>query len=80
MRFQNLAVAAAALSMTATPALAAPANPAASLSVGKSVRASAPNAKANKLAGGAIIPAILALGIVAGGVIIAVDDGKSKSP
>ncbi len=81
MRFQNLAVAAAALSMTATPALAAPANPAAALSVGKSVRASSLSAKSNKLAGGAIVPAVLALAIVAGGVIIAVsDDSKAKSP
>ncbi|QDZ07168.1 hypothetical protein FPZ24_06475 [Sphingomonas panacisoli] len=80
MRFKNLSVAAAALAMTATPALAAPANPASSLSVAKSVRASSPSGKSNKLAGSAIIPAVLALGIVAGGVIIAVsDDNKSKS-
>ena len=81
MRFQNLAVAMAALSMTATPALAAPANPAASLSVAKSVRASSPSAKSNKLAGSSIIPAVLFLGIIAGGVILAVtDDNKAKSP
>ncbi|MBN8815143.1 MAG: hypothetical protein J0J06_06820 [Sphingomonas sp.] len=81
MRLQNLAVAVAALSMTAAPALAAPANPAASLSVGKSVRASSPSAKSNKLGGSAIVPAVLALAIVAGGVIIAVsDNNKAKSP
>ena len=79
MRFQNLAVAVAALSMTAAPALAAPANPASSLSVAKSVRAASPSAKSNKLAGSTIIPAALFLAIVAGGVIIAVDDNKSKS-
>ena len=80
MRFTNMAAAAAALAMSATPALAAPANPAASLSVAKSVRASSPTARSNKLAGGTIIPVVLALAIVAGGVIIAVDDNKSKSP
>ena len=81
MRIRNLAAAAAALSMIAAPALAAPANPAASLSVAKSVRASSPNAKSNKLAGSSIIPAVLALAIVAGGVYLAIDgSNKSKSP
>lgn len=79
MRFKNMAAAAAVLSMTATPALAAAANPAASLSVTKSVRASSPSAKSNKLAGSAIVPAVLALAIVAGGVVIAVSDDKAKS-
>ena len=78
----KLGVAVAALSMTATPALAAPVNLATSLSVAKSVRASSPGAKSNKLAGSTLIPAVLALAIVAGGVFIAVDDNnnKSKSP
>jgi hypothetical protein len=82
MRIKSLAAAAAALSIAATPALAAPANPAASLSVAKSVRASAPSGKSNKLAGSSIIPAVLALAIVAGGIYIAVDDNndKAKSP
>lgn len=81
MRFKDLAIAAAALSMTAAPALAAPANPAASLSVSKSVRAASPSGKSNKLAGSSLIPAVLALAIVAGGIYIAVDDNnKSKSP
>jgi hypothetical protein len=79
MRFQTLAIAAAAVSMTAAPALAAPANPAGSLSVAKSVRASSPSAKSNRLAGGAIVPAVLALAVVAGGIVIAVDNGNSKS-
>lgn len=81
MRLTSLTAAVAALSMTAAPALAAPANPAASLSVSKSVRASSPSAKSNKLAGSSIVPAVLALAIVAGGIYIAVDDNnKSKSP
>ena len=80
MRFASM-TAAAALAMTATPALAAPANAAAPLSVSQSVRASSPSAKSNKLAGSSIVPAVLALAIVAGGVIIAVgDDDKAKSP
>ena len=77
MRRNMLSGAAVALSLVATPVLA---NPAASLSVSKSVRASAPTAKSSKLAGNALLPAILALAIVAGGVYIAVDDNKSKSP
>ncbi|MDB5681851.1 MAG: hypothetical protein JWO16_1656 [Sphingomonas bacterium] len=78
MRRNILGSAAVALSLVASPVLA---NPAASLSVAKSVRASSPSAKSNKLAGSSIIPAVLALAIVAGGVIIAVsDDNKSKSP
>ncbi|MEO5493273.1 MAG: hypothetical protein ABIR08_04520 [Sphingomonas sp.] len=78
MRRNILSGAAVALSLVATPVLA---NPAASLSVAKSVRASSPSAKSNKLAGSSIIPAVLALAIVAGGIYIAVDDNdKAKSP
>ena len=77
MRRNMLSGAAVALSLVASPVLA---NPAASLSVAKSVRASSPSAKSNKLAGSSIVPVVLALAIVAGGVYIAVDDNKSKSP
>ena len=69
----------AATALVAAPVAAAPTNPAASLSVSKSVRASAPTAKGNKLAGGGIVFALLAAAIVAGGVIIAVDDDNSDS-
>lgn len=69
----------AATALVAAPVAAAPINPAASLSVSKSVRASSPTAKKSKLAGTGLILAIAAAGIVAGGVIIAVDDDNSDS-
>ena len=69
----------AATALVAAPVAAAPANPAASLSVAKSVRASAPSKKGNKLAApGAIIGLIGAAAIIAGGVIIAVDNSDSN--
>jgi len=78
MRRNVFGSAVVALSLVASPVLA---NPAASLSVAKSVRASTPSAKSNKLAGNSLIPVVLALAIVAGGIYIAVDDNdKAKSP
>ena len=72
----------AALAMIAAPvaASAAPVNPAASLSVAKSVRASAPSGKANKAAGGgALLGALIAAGVVAIGVVAIVKDDNSDS-
>jgi hypothetical protein len=70
----------AALSLVATPAFAAN-NPASSLSVAKSVRAGAPSARGSHLAGGVIIPVVLALAIIGAGIVIAVDnDDKPDSP
>ena len=71
-----------ALSMIATPvvAAAAPENPAAKLSVGKA-RAGTPSAKSNKLGGGGILAAVLLAGIVAIPVIDIVrsdDDSDSN--
>jgi len=73
MRIKTLIAAATALSMVATPVLANPASP---LSLGNaaSVRAGAPTSKTSKLGGNAIVPVILALAIIAGGIYIAVDD------
>ena len=71
--------AAAVASLSVSPALAATANPAAGLSVAKSVRASAPSAKQNELGGnfGFVGLAILA-GIVAIGVIAIVNDDDNS--
>ncbi len=73
----------AALALTtasiATPALAETTNPAASLSVAKSVRASAPSTQKSKLAGGGLLAALIAAGVVAIGVVAIVDDGNSDS-
>ena len=80
MRFGKILLAAAAVSMVATPALAAPANPAASLSVSKSVRAgSATNGKSKMAQGGIIIAVLAAAAVIAGIVVIADDNGKSDS-
>ena len=65
--------------MASAPALAAPANPAASLSVAKSVRASTPSKDAHPLHGaGIFLAAAAAVGVVVAIVLIA-DDNKSKS-
>jgi hypothetical protein len=71
----------AALAMIAAPvaASAAPANPAASLSVAKSVRASAPSSKRSELAGGGLLAALIVAGVVAIGVVAVVQDGDSDS-
>jgi hypothetical protein len=80
MRLGKYLAAVAAVSMAAAPALAAPANPAASLSVSKSVRAGSPSAKNSKFGGGAII-AVVAIIAIVGGVIAATSgDSKPKSP
>ena len=57
MRLGKFLVAAAAVSMTVAPAMAA--NPAASLSVSKSVRASAPSAQKDGLAGEAVLVLVM---------------------
>lgn len=71
----------AALAMLSGQAMAAPvANPAASLSVGKSVRAAAPSKKASKFGGsGAIVVGVLAAGALIGGIIAISDDNNSDS-
>ncbi|MGP7796480.1 hypothetical protein [Sphingomonas sp. CLY1604] len=73
------AMAMIAAPIAATPAFAAPTNPAASLSVAKSVRASAPTDGKSKLAGGGLLAALIAAGVVAIGVVAIVNDGDSDS-
>ncbi len=65
--------------IAAAPAYAAPANPAASLSVAKSVRASAPSDGKSKLAGGGLLAALIVAGVVAIGVVAAVKDDNADS-
>ncbi len=77
MRLTNLLAAAAALSVVATPAVAAPANPAAKLSLtDKNVRAGAPMKRANKAASNSLLLGGAAAVIV---VIVAVALGKNDS-
>lgn len=73
--------AADALSMAALPiaANASPANPAASLSFGKNVRAGASSSKANKFGGGALY-AVLVIAGVAAIIAIGTKDSAPKSP
>ncbi|HEU0067479.1 MAG TPA: hypothetical protein VFQ57_09600 [Sphingomonas sp.] len=64
---------AAAATLAVAPAMAAPANPAASLSVSKSVRAGSTSAKKNELAGGGVLIAILAAAAVVAGIVVVAD-------
>lgn len=77
MRLKNLMVAAVAVSMTASPVLAA--NPAASLSVAPaSARASAEEGDSD-LAGGGFLVAIIAAAAIIAGIIIIADNDDSPS-
>lgn len=81
MRLGKFAAAVAAVSMAAAPALAAPANPAASLSVSKSVRASSPSSNGSKIHGTGTVVAVLAILAIIGGVLAATSgSSKPKSP
>ncbi|MBI0474375.1 hypothetical protein D9601_03220 [Sphingomonas sp. MA1305] len=72
-------MAAAAATMAVAPAVAAPVNPAASLSVSKSVRTGSASAKKNELAGGGVIIAILAAAAVVAGIVVVADSDDSPS-
>lgn len=69
-------VAIALVSLAAAPAIAAPGTPASKLSL----RASTASEKKSDLAGAPIIALIGIAAIIAGGVIIATDDGSPASP
>ncbi|GAA4221732.1 hypothetical protein GCM10022253_28460 [Sphingomonas endophytica] len=75
---RSILAGAAALSLIATPALAATSNPAASLSVAQS-RAASPSAKKSELAGAGLFGVIIAAGIAAIGVIAIVNDNNDDS-
>ena len=69
----------AATALTAAPVVAAPANPAASLSLSKSVRTGATAHKKSDLAGGGLLIAILASVAVVVGIVVVADGGNSDS-
>ena len=83
MKIAKLMLAAAASCMAVSPVMAAPANPAASLSVAKSVRAGSATAKDSNLnGGGGFLAAAIAAGVAAIVVIAVVideDDNNSDS-
>lgn len=77
MKIAKLMLAAAASCMAVSPAMA---NPAASLSVSKSVRAGSATAKDSNLnAGGGLLAAVIAAGVAAIVVIAVVVDEDSDS-
>jgi hypothetical protein len=63
----------AATALVAAPVVAAPVSPATGLSVSKSARAGSASAKTEKLAGGGIIVAILAVVAIGAGIYIVAD-------
>ena len=79
MRLGKYLMAAAAATMAVAPAVAAPANPAASLSVAQSVRTGSVSGKKNELAGGGILIAVLAAAAVAAGIVVVASDNSSNA-
>lgn len=69
----------AATALVAAPVAAASSNPAASLSVAKSVRTGAKSTKKNDLAGGGLIIALIAGVAVVAGVVVIADNNDSDS-
>ena len=77
MRFSKFLVVMSAFSMAVAPALAASANPAASLSVASKPVRAASKAGPSKASGSSIIIAVLAAAAVIAGIVIAADSSKS---
>lgn len=77
--FKNMIGVASAIAMATIPVAASAANPAQSLSVAKSVRASAPTTGKNKAVGGGVLAALIAAGVVAIGVIAIVNDSNDDN-
>lgn len=81
MRFAKHIMAVAAATMAVAPVMAAPANPASSLSVAKSVRAGTATAKDSDLAGGGIFVALIAAAaVIVGIIVVAKEDDSPDSP
>lgn len=83
MKLSNVLAAVAAASLMTAPAMAAPTNPAASLSVSKAVRASTPAGKASRLSGGlfsggGLIAVVAVVAVIVGIVLIADDNSDSN--
>jgi hypothetical protein len=80
MRFGKYMGAAAAAALDASPVMAAPANPAASLSVSKSVRAGSTKGKDELAGGGVFVAVIAAVAVIIGIIIVAQEDDSPDSP
>ncbi len=79
MRLGKYLMAAAIATMAVAPAVAAPVNSAASLSVSKSVRAGSTSGKKDKLAGGGVIVALIAAAAVVAGIVVVADSNSNSS-
>jgi hypothetical protein len=82
MRIKSIVSVAAMMSLAMTPVLAS-ANPATSLSLSNAAGARASSSgKAHKsdLLGAGIVPIVLGLAIIGGGIFIAVDDNNNDHP
>jgi hypothetical protein len=77
--FTKYMAALAATALVAAPVMAAPVNPAASLSLSKSVRAGTPTAKKSQLAGGGLLIGIAVAISVVVGIVVVADGGNSDS-
>ena len=78
--FNKIMTAVAVASLASVPAMAAPVNPAASLSVAHSARAGTTTAKNSELfGGGAFVAIAAAVAVVVAIVIVASDDDDSDS-
>lgn len=80
MRFGRFLSAAAAASLAVTPAMAAPVNPAASLSLGNAARAGSSAQDQNDLTQVTIILLVIGVGIAGAVVYFTVDESNSDSP
>ena len=81
MRLGKYLTVAAAAMMAAAPAMATPTNPAASLSVSKSVRTGSASAKKSDLAGGGgfVVAIIAVIAVIAGIIVVADSDDTPDS-
>ena len=81
MRLGKYLMAAAAATMAIAPAVASPVNPASSLSVAPSARAGSSTAHQSDLAGGGLIIALIAAGVVIAGIVVVADNNDTpRSP
>ena len=79
MTLRGLMLAMAGTALVASPVMAAPANPAASLSVAKAVRSGTGTGKKNELAGGGIFIAVITLVVVIVGVVLVTNDDTDSN-
>ena len=81
MRLGKYLMAVAAATMAVAPAIAAPANPASGLSIAPAARSGSSTDHESDLAGGGLIIALIAVGVVIAGIIVVADNNDNpRSP